>query len=90
MPDEIQKIEKLLKAKQLIIGSERTIKNLKLGKIETIYLAKNCPNNIKADIKYYSGLSSVNVVELEQNNEELGTICKKPFFISVLSVAKKG
>ncbi len=90
MPDEIERIGKLLKTKQLIIGCERTVKNLKLGNIEAVYLAKNCPKNIRDDIKYYCGMSNVKLIELKQNNEELGAICKKPFFISVLSVAKKG
>jgi len=90
MADIINQIEKLMKTKQLIIGSARTIKNLKLGRIETVYLAKNCPSSIKEDIKYYSSLSNTNVNELEQNNEELGALCKKPFFISVVSALKKG
>lgn len=89
MADETKEIEKLLKTKQLVIGTDRTIKSIKTGKLEKVFVAKNCRNDTKEDLRYYCELSGAKLVELEQNNEELGAICKKPFFISVLSVLKK-
>ncbi|MEM4336860.1 MAG: ribosomal L7Ae/L30e/S12e/Gadd45 family protein [Candidatus Woesearchaeota archaeon] len=84
----IDDIRKLLNTKKLIIGTDRSMKNLKIGKLSKIYVSKNCPNNIKEDIKYYGGLAGTEVIELEETNEELGIACKKPFFISVVSVLK--
>jgi len=77
-------LSKLLKENKPIIGTNQVIKNLKLGKIKEIYTACNCPKNTLEDIKHYSKLYNVKVNELKENNEELGTICKKPFSISVL------
>jgi len=85
---EIDDIKKLLKSKNLVIGTQRTMRYLKTGKLSKVYISSNCPAEIKEDIKYYSELSSTPVVELEQSNEEIGILCKKPFFISVLSVLK--
>jgi len=84
----IDDIKKGVKERKIIIGTSRTIKALKLGKISKVFLTSNCPSDVKEDIEYYSKLSKVKVVKLRQPNVELGTICKKPFPISVLSFKK--
>ena len=78
-------LKKALKEKKLIFGSEKTLKNLKTGKLTKIFLANNCPKKIKQDILHYSKLSKVDIVELKRSNEEIAAICKKPFSITVLS-----
>jgi len=81
-------IKKLLKSKNLVIGTEKTLKQLKLGKIDTVILSSNCPDKVAQDLIYYAGLSKVETVKVPYPNEELGMICKKPFSISVLSILK--
>ena len=88
MSNSISEIKKALKEEKAIIGTERTLKNLKLGKVSKVFLTSNCPASVKEDIKYYSKLAKVEVVQLKQPNDELGALCKKPFSISVLSIAK--
>ena len=83
-------IKKLLKEKKVIIGTERAIKGLKLGKVEKVLLSSNCAEKTVENINYYAGLGSIETVKVGYSNEELGTICKKPFSISVLSVLKGG
>jgi len=79
-------LKNAIKSKKLIIGTEMTIKNLKLGKLAAVYLSKNCAENIKKDIQYYAKLAKVEVIQLPYANDELGVVCKKPFSISVLSL----
>ena len=81
-------IKKLLGKKGLVMGTERTMKLLKQGKLKTIYLSSNVPENLRKDVEHYSNLNKVEVVNLKQPNEELGVMCKKPFAISMLSVTK--
>ena len=81
-------IKKLLKAKSLVIGTENTLKNLKLGRIDRVILSSNCPDKVAEDLGYYAGLSKAETVRVPYPNEELGVICKKPFSISVLSILK--
>lgn len=88
MKDAISEIKKALKEGKAIIGTERTLKDLKLGKVSKIYLTSNCPEDVEEDVKYYSKLAKVEVVKLKQPNDELGALCKKPFSVSVLSVVK--
>lgn len=83
---EIAEIKKLLKAKNIIIGTERTLKGLKLGKISKVYLSANCSEKVKDSIEHYSKFGKVSVVKLKYPNDELGVLCKKPFSISVLGV----
>ena|SRR3989338_5970839 len=87
---DIEDIKKLLKTKKLVIGTERTIKNIRLGKTDTVYLSANCPEKVEEDINYYKKMSDFKVIKLEHPNDEIGAVCKKPFLISVLSVLKGG
>ena len=84
----LAEFKKLLKSKPIVIGTERTVKNLKKGRIEKIFLSSNCPANVEKDLSYYAPLGKADVVKLQYPNDELGVICKKPFSISVLSILK--
>jgi len=82
--DEIKSYQK----EKIIIGSKRTIKYLKLGKISKVYLAKNVPKELLEDISYYARLSNVVVEQTDLSNAELGILLKKPFKISVIGILK--
>lgn len=74
-----------LKKKKPIFGADRTLKEIRSGKVEKIYISKNCRDDIKRDILHYSKLADVKVIELKETNNELGAVCKKPFNISVIA-----
>ena len=84
----LAEIKKMLKSGNVMVGTEKTLKNLKLGKVEKVLVSSNCPDRIEKDINYYAGLTSTEIHKLEYPNDELGVICKKPFSISVLALAK--
>ncbi len=86
MADILDEIRGVLKDGNAIIGTERTMKLLRQGKIKKIFLAANTNERVRGDIKHYSKIDSVAVVELGINNEELGTLCRKPFSISVIGI----
>ena len=90
MPKKITsaEIKKMMKAGNVIIGTEKSLKSLKLGKTQKILVSSNCPPRVEKDINYYSGLNGTEVQKLEFPNDELGIICKKPFSISVLALVK--
>lgn len=85
---DIVDIHKLLKGKNIVIGTEKTLKNLKLGKISKVYISSNCSEKVMDSIEHYSRLSKAVMIKLKYPNDELGILCKKPFSISVLSVPK--
>jgi len=83
-------IRKIAKLKELVIGTNEVVKNLKIGKVNKVYMASNCEQKDKESIEYYAGLSKAEVFYLEQPNDELGIICKKPYPISVMALSKGG
>ena len=85
---DMAEIKKMLKSGNVIIGTERAIKNLRLGRGQKVLISSNCPAKIEGDINYYAGLSGAETHKLEYPNDELSVICKKPFSISVLALLK--
>ena len=81
-------IKQLIKAGNVIIGTEKTVKSLRLGKVEKVLLSSNCPASVEKSINHYALLNGAEVHKLEYPNDELGVMCKKPFSISVLSFLK--
>ncbi|MGB9621296.1 MAG: ribosomal L7Ae/L30e/S12e/Gadd45 family protein [Brevinematia bacterium] len=83
-------IKRNVEDKRIVIGANRTLKMIKNGKVEKVFLAKNTPENIKNDILYYSKLGNFEVEILNYTNEEIGLLLKKPYKISVISILKNG
>jgi len=81
-------LKKLLATKRAVIGTDETLKHLRAGNIETVFLSANCPETVKKDIEHYSKLARTSIEQLDVPNEEIGALCRKPFPISVLSVLK--
>jgi len=84
----VKEIRESLQKKQAIIGKDKVIKGLKTGKVKKIFLSSNCSENMSKHIRRYSELSDVEVVDIKQTNVELGVLCKKPFSISTIGIAK--
>ena len=78
--------EAVKEGKGLILGTSKTLKKLKMNEIKRVYVSSNCPKNVLDDIEHYTKIHNIPLVKLKENNEELGVICKKPFYISVLSL----
>ena len=83
---EIAEIKSIAKSEKIIIGTEKTLKSLKRGEIEKIFVSSNCPEKVKSDIAHYCKVGKSKMIPLNFSNEELGEICKKPFSISVLGL----
>ncbi|MFW5865903.1 MAG: 50S ribosomal protein L30e [Nanoarchaeota archaeon] len=84
----MKEIKDNLATGKIIIGTKRTLKKMKQSMIEKVFLASNCPDMIADDIKHYANLDDVEVQELETKCDDLGTLCKKPFHVSVVSILK--
>ncbi|MBS3132266.1 ribosomal L7Ae/L30e/S12e/Gadd45 family protein [Candidatus Woesearchaeota archaeon] len=82
-------LKKLLKEGKAIVGKDRTLKGLKKGSVERIFLSSNCPKAAEQDIERYALMSGAEVIKLSYPNDELGVMCRKQFPISVLSFAKR-
>jgi len=87
--DNQTEIKKLLEEKKLVLGTGITQKKLLQGNIKKIFITSNCEKKAKEDLLHYCKTFKIDCIELAQTNEELGTLCKKPFSISVIGVLSK-
>lgn len=86
---EEREIIKALSEKKLVIGYNKSLKMLKLGKLKQVICANNTSSRVKEIINNNSNINGVTVEEYKKNNVELGTLCKKPFPITVVSILKE-
>ncbi len=80
----MEDLKKALQENKVIIGTDRVLKRLRIGKIKKVFVASNCPQILREDIKHLAKLHKIEVAETKEDNEQLGVICKKQFSISVL------
>lgn len=83
----IAELQKLLAEGRLVFGAKESLKLLREGKAKKVFLASNCKEAVKEDVMKYCDLTNVECVVLEQEGKEVGTLCRKPFSISVIGVA---
>jgi large subunit ribosomal protein L30e len=81
-----KKLTQARESKKLVLGTDRTIKLLKSGKIKFVAFANNNP--FKEDIKHYAELAGVETYPYPRDGLNLGELCKKPFSVSTLAVVK--
>lgn len=84
----IGEVKKLLGSEKLILGTDRSMKELRNGTLEKIFIASNADSKVVEDINHYNKLVKFEIEVLKETNEELGTICKKPFSISIIGLKK--
>lgn len=87
--DVVGELKTLLEQGKLVFGAEKAVKGLKRGTVRKVFLSKNCNPAVRDDVVQYSSFGDVAVVELEQTSIELGAVCRKPFAVSIVSVAKE-
>ncbi|MEK6826062.1 MAG: ribosomal L7Ae/L30e/S12e/Gadd45 family protein [Nanoarchaeota archaeon] len=75
------RLKKELQDGKAVFGFDKTIKNIKQGKTKVVFLASNCPS----DLKYRISLYNVEMVELKEENDAVALICKRPHPVSVVS-----
>ena len=83
-----EEIKKLLTSKKLLIGKDEVLKNIRKSLVSKVYLASNCPDELLGDLHRYSKVAGVELLDTKIPNDELGTVCKKPFSIAVIGILK--
>jgi ribosomal protein L30E len=80
-------IRKLLGSDRLIIGTDRVLKGVRKGDVSKVILASNAPTHLQEQLRRYKELGATFEMEhAEMPNDELGTLCKKPFSIAVIAI----
>ena len=74
----------------VILGSEKSIQSLKLGKGQFVIVAQNAPKDIIEDVEYYAKLSEIPYHIYDGTSVELGSVCGKPFTVATLIINDPG
>ncbi len=88
MSKELEEIKKYVGTERLVVGFNEVMKQLRKDDLEKIFIASNPKEELLKDMEYYSELVKVPLMKLDIPNSELGTICKKRFYVSFLGILK--
>jgi len=75
---------------KVLFGADNAVRNVRIGKAKLIIVAANCPQKIRGDIEYYCRLSDVPIVIYNGTSIDLGSVCRKPFMVSALTIREPG
>ncbi len=75
---------------KVILGTDKSLKAIKLGQAKLVIVSSNCPSGVLVDIKRYGELANIPVHIFGKDSAELGVACGKPFLVSVLAVLEPG
>ncbi len=75
---------------EVLLGRNEALRSLNAGKSKLIVLAGNAPNDLKIGAKKRAQMAGIPLYEFEGTSMELGSLCGKPYPISVLAVIKEG
>ena len=84
---EVASVKQVLEKETIVFGSEQVLKKLRVGKAVKVFMSVNCP--VEEDIEKYAVMTKTEIVRLDKTNKELGTICRKPFDVSVFAVVRE-
>ncbi len=71
-------------------GARRGIASSLNAKAKLFVVAGNAPDEIKKNVHNYSEISEVPVIDFPGSSMELGSVCGRPFPITVISVYDTG
>jgi len=71
-------------------GEKQSEKNILKGNGELIIISSNTNKILKERLEHYAKLSEIPFYEFQGSSVELGSVCGKPFPISVMTILNKG
>ncbi len=71
-------------------GTRKAIKNSLLGKAKLMIISSNCKPMTAMSVRKYCNLSGIKYLEYAGTSRDLGSVCGKPFPVSILSVYEEG
>jgi len=90
MIDLNKSIALAVKTGKVMFGAQSAIKSAKTGKVRLIIAAANCPPKFLIELEYYCKLSKIPLIIFKGTSKDLGSVCGKPFTVSVLAIRDPG
>lgn len=81
-----QELRNVIDTGKLIYGTNKVKKECFVGDPKLLILSNTIDKNKKQEFLYYAKLLNIKAIEYPENSLELGSVCAKPFSISVVAV----
>jgi large subunit ribosomal protein L30e len=88
--DVSKEIRKAVDTGKVILGTDKSLRAIKIGQAKLVIVALNCPSGVLTDVKRYSGSANIPVHIFEGDSAKLGVACGKLFLVNVLTVLEPG
>ncbi len=75
---------------KVILGERETLKAVRNGDVKLVVMASNCPPALKEKLAHHAKISGAHVYEYPGSSLELGSVCGRPFVVSMLGVLEAG
>lgn len=75
---------------KVVFGTEQVLKDLRDRKAKLILVASNAPALEKRKLEAFAKETEIQVIQSWFTNNQLGSLCGKPFGIAALSVRDEG
>ncbi len=79
-----------IKTGKVVLGTKRTLRQVKQGKTQLVIIAANCPKEIQEEVTYYGKLSKIPVYTYQGTSWDLGSVCGRPHMVTCLAVEQPG
>jgi len=90
MIDTNKEIRRAVDTGKVLFGSEQSEKSILKGEAQLVIIADNTPIGIKEKIKSLAKVANTAVYDFSETSIKLGSLCGKPFSVSVMSVIDAG
>jgi large subunit ribosomal protein L30e len=85
-----QEFRNVIDTGNIVYGTKNTKRNCFVGDPKLIIISKTITPHIKEEFIYFSKLLNIKIVEYPESSIDLGSVCGKPFSISVVAVTDFG
>ena len=75
---------------EVALGAKQVMKSIERNLAKLIIIATGSKEDIANDIKYFANISEMKVEKFIGNSMELGSICGKPYSVSMLAIINQG
>jgi len=88
--DTNTEIRRAVDTGKVSFGYKTTLKTLAKGEGQLVILSSNIPANEKENLKHIAEVANKKCLEVPENGLVLGSICGKPFVVSVMLILDAG
>jgi len=75
---------------KVLLGAKESLNATLNKEAKLVIMSSNCPRPQREDLERYSGISKVKIYRFKGTSMELGSVCGKPFPVSMLAVLDPG